>query len=247
MPTCWILAGPNGAGKTTFALEYLPQIENDVDFLNVDLIAVGLSPFNPDRKLLSASRLLLNEIEHHIAVRKDFSIETTLAGRTYLKLIDRLRNDYWKVNLIYLALPNVDMSIERVAERVSRGKHNVPIRDIKRRFPRSLSYLLYDYSHRVDQCNCFMNDGQTPEPVFVQSSNGRLIIQNDYYQLLQGGQPMNNEEPPLLSPEVQMQLKTLRLAVRKALERKWRLGQYAVVLENGQVVKKSGDDLIISG
>jgi predicted ABC-type ATPase len=44
-----IIAGPNGAGKTTFAREYLLKEANCPDFINVDLIAAGLSPFNPDR------------------------------------------------------------------------------------------------------------------------------------------------------------------------------------------------------
>jgi predicted ABC-type ATPase len=39
-----MIAGPNGAGKTTFALEWLPQVAQNSRFVNVDLIAAGLSP-----------------------------------------------------------------------------------------------------------------------------------------------------------------------------------------------------------
>lgn len=86
MPTCWIIAGPNGAGKTTFALEYLPQVAQCSRFVNADLIAAGLSPLAPERELLAASRLFLGEIEACITQREDFAFETTLAGRSYLKL-----------------------------------------------------------------------------------------------------------------------------------------------------------------
>jgi len=89
MPTCWIIAGPNGAGKTTFALEYLPAVAGCRRFINADLIAAGLSPLAPEQQLLAASRLFLREIEDCIAVRQDFAFETTLAGRSYLKLIER--------------------------------------------------------------------------------------------------------------------------------------------------------------
>ena len=51
MPTCWIVAGPNGAGKTGFALEYLPSVANCRRFINVDLIAAGLSPQAPEQQL----------------------------------------------------------------------------------------------------------------------------------------------------------------------------------------------------
>ncbi|CAM2006377.1 hypothetical protein APED_06895 [Acanthopleuribacter pedis] len=92
MPTCWIIAGPNGAGKTTFAMDYLPSVARCTYFINADLIAAGLSPLAPERELVAASRLLLQEIEARIESGVDFAFETTLAGRGYLKLIKRLRS-----------------------------------------------------------------------------------------------------------------------------------------------------------
>lgn len=184
IPTCWIIAGPNGAGKTTFALEYLPQVAGCTHFINADLIAAGLSPLAPERELLAASRIFLQEVEERIADREDFAFETTLAGRTYLRLIERLRADGWRVELIYLALPSVLMSKLRVAERVAHGGHNIPVVDIKRRFPRSLRHLLNDFSHCVDSCICFMNDGESPVLVFEQHGSDRDIVHDDYYQLL---------------------------------------------------------------
>lgn len=183
-PTCWIIAGPNGAGKTTFALEYLPQVAGCSHFINADLIAAGLSPLAPERELMAASRLFLREIEECIESREDFAFETTLAGRTYLRLVKRLRADGWRVELIYLALPSVEMSKLRVAERVAHGGHNIPAADIERRFPRSLRHLLNDFCHRVDSCNCFMNDGESPVLVFEQRGSDRAIVHDDYYQLL---------------------------------------------------------------
>lgn len=183
-PACWIIAGPNGAGKTTFALEYLPQVAGCTHFINADLIAAGLSPLAPQRELLAASRLFLQEIEERMNARENFAFETTLAGRTYLRLVNRLRTDGWRVELIYLALPSVEMSKLRVAERVAHGGHNIPVADIERRFPRSLSNLLEAFSHRVDSCTCFMNDGESPVLVFEQRGNNRTIVRDDYYQLL---------------------------------------------------------------
>jgi predicted ABC-type ATPase len=106
MPTCWIIAGPNGAGKTSFALEYLPHVVGCHRFINADLIAAGLSPLAPERELLAASRLFLGEIESHIEAEQDFGFETTLAGRSYLKLIRRLQSDGWRVVLQWCTLSN---------------------------------------------------------------------------------------------------------------------------------------------
>ncbi len=184
MPTCWIIAGVNGAGKTTFALEYLPKIADCEQFINADLIAAGLSPLAPERQLVAASRIFLCEIETRIHRRENFAFETTLAGRGYLKLIDRLHNENWQVKLLYLALPSVKMSINRVAERVAHGGHNIPIEAINRRFPRSLFNLFYDYRHRVDTCFCFLNSEETPKLVFEQQGQECNIINSDFYEML---------------------------------------------------------------
>jgi predicted ABC-type ATPase len=184
MPTCWIIAGPNGAGKTTFALEYLPQVAQCSRFVNADLIAAGLSPLAPERELLAASRLFLGEIEACIAKREDFAFETTLAGRSYLKLVRRLQTAGWRVELIYLALPSMEMSKLRVAERVAHGGHNIPVADIERRFARSLGNLLNSFSTQVDACRCFMNSDASPELVFEQQGEVRNVLHMPYYQHL---------------------------------------------------------------
>lgn len=184
MPTCWIIAGPNGAGKTTFALEYLAKVAGCTYFINADLIAAGLSPLAPERELVAASRIFLHEIEERIHKREDFALETTLAGRTYLRLIERLHDDGWQVVLIYLALPSCEMSKLRVVERVAHGGHAIPLADIERRFPRSLHNLFTLFCHRVDRCTCFMNDGDTPVFVFEQTGESRAILHDAYYQLL---------------------------------------------------------------
>lgn len=184
MPTCWIIAGPNGAGKTTFALEYLPLVAQCSRFVNADLIAAGLSPLAPERELLAASRLFLGEIETCIAEREDFAFETTLAGRSYLKLVRRLRAEGWQVELIYLALPSMEMSKLRVAERVLHGGHNIPTADIERRFGRSLANLFNVFAHQVDACRCFMNSDATPELVFEQQGEVRNVVHAQHYQHL---------------------------------------------------------------
>lgn len=185
MPSCWIIAGPNGAGKTTFALEYLPKIAGCTNFINADLIAAGLSPLAPEKEMMAASRLFLQELKTRIAKREDFAFETTLSGRTYLRMIDHLRQDGLTVKLIYLALPDVNMAKMRVAERVKHGGHNIPEHDIERRFPRSVYNLLNRFGHRVDSCVCFMNDGSDPIVVFEQYGHSKSIFNEKiYYKLL---------------------------------------------------------------
>jgi len=88
-----IIAGPNGAGKTTFAEEFLPKEANCPIFVNADLIAAGLAPFDPDRAAYKAGRLMLEEIADHARRRDSFAFETTLSGRGYARLIPGWRDD----------------------------------------------------------------------------------------------------------------------------------------------------------
>jgi predicted ABC-type ATPase len=90
-PTCFIIAGPNGAGKTTFALRYLPQIAGCRNFVNADLIAYGLSPFDSLSAQYEAGRLFLREIYANIDKRVDFAFEATLAGCSHISLLKKLR------------------------------------------------------------------------------------------------------------------------------------------------------------
>lgn len=183
-PVCWIIAGPNGAGKSTFALKYLPSLAACRNFVNADLIAAGLSPLAPERELIAASRLFLKEIAEFARAREDFAFETTLSGKSYLRLVERLRLDGWRTELMYLALPNVELSKMRVAERVAHGGHDIPSDAIERRFPRSLRNLLDHYSAAVSRTRCFYNAAQVPELIFEQEGADRRVLNDELFQLL---------------------------------------------------------------
>ena len=183
-PICRIVAGPNGAGKTTFALNYLPQVAPGTAFVNADLIAAGLSPLAPEQQTMAASRLFLQQIHDHIAAGRDFAFETTLSGRGYLRLVRRLRVAGWRVELFYLALPSVEMSRLRVAERVADGGHSIPPEAIARRFPRSLRNLLGVYAGEVQVTRCFLNSAREPHLVFEQVGQQRTILNQAVYDHL---------------------------------------------------------------
>ena len=184
-PTCWIIAGPNGAGKTTFALEYLPRIAGCKTFVNADLIATGLAPLAPERRRVAAGRVFLREIARNIAARHDFGFETTLAGRTHRRLILRLKSEGWWVELIYLALPTVEVAKYRVAERVRGGGHDIPLADIERRFYRSMENFLNKYAFLVDRAVCYFNSGTSPRKVFTQHGEHREIMEPTILRMLE--------------------------------------------------------------
>ncbi len=89
---CYIIAGPNGSGKTTFANEFLPVEGDCLNFVNADLIAQGLSPFQPDKMAIEAGRLMIKQINECIQRKESFAFETTLSGKSYInKALERAR------------------------------------------------------------------------------------------------------------------------------------------------------------
>ena len=84
-----IIAGPNGAGKTTFAAEFLPNEAECPTFINADLIAAGLNPFQLDQAAFRAGRMMLEMIDACVRKGENFAFETTLSGRGYARMIPR--------------------------------------------------------------------------------------------------------------------------------------------------------------
>jgi len=161
-----IIAGPNGAGKTTFARSFLPQEANCLRFINADLIAAGLSPFAPEIEAVKAGRLMLEEIADCVRHGESFAFETTLSGLGYRRHIDQWRTLGYHVSLYFLALPKVEAAIERVAERVRQGGHDIPEPVIRRRFAAGLHNFNHHYNARVD--SWVLYDSAGPKPVLLE-------------------------------------------------------------------------------
>ena len=175
-PTVYVIAGPNGAGKTTFATDFLPDFVQCREFVNADLIAAGLSPFAPETQALRAGRLLLTRIKELAEARLDFGFETTLAGRSYVKLIAEMRQSGYNVVLFFLWLPSPEAAMVRVANRVRQGGHDVPEATIRRRFRAGLRNFFGMYAPLVRSWHLY--DGSKLPPLLIASSiNGTVWVQ----------------------------------------------------------------------
>ena len=157
-----ILAGPNGAGKTTFARNFLPAEAQTHRFINADLIAAGLAPFDPDSANIKAAKLMLGEIDLCAQSGESFAFETTLSGRTYIKRIKSWRSTGYQIKLWLLSLPSADLAVSRVAERVLQGGHSIPDDVIRRRFDAGLRNFHSIYSPLVDSWALFDNSERPP-------------------------------------------------------------------------------------
>ncbi len=157
-----ILAGPNGAGKTTFANEYLPREAACPNFINADLIAAGLSPFNPAGAAVQAGRLMILEMRRYLRQGQSFAFETTLSGRSYARHIPGWQSAGYRVELIFLKLRSIRLALARVKARVAQGGHHVPAAVVRRRFRLGWRNFEQVYRSLVDHWELYDNSGPIP-------------------------------------------------------------------------------------
>ena len=183
-PNLYIIAGPNGAGKTTFARKFLPDYAKCLEFVNVDLIANGISPFDPERAALRAGRIMLEQI-HSLAQRRlDFGFETTLSGKAYIKLLQKMKKGGYLIHLFFLWINDVELALERIRLRVRNGGHAIPEATVRRRFGRSLANFLLVYKPLADSWTIFDNSGDVPKMVAFEESGKIEILDPDLFNNL---------------------------------------------------------------
>jgi predicted ABC-type ATPase len=106
------------------------------EFVNADTLAQGLSAFRPEDVAIEAGRLTVARLDELEDQRRSFAFESTLSSHGLARRLARLSAAGYRVHIVYLWLPTVDLALARVADRVRGGGHDVPANDVRRRFER---------------------------------------------------------------------------------------------------------------
>jgi predicted ABC-type ATPase len=179
----YIISGCNGAGKTTASYTVLPEILDCREFVNADEIARGLSPFNPEGMAIEAGRLMLKRIEQLLSRNKSFSIETTLATKSYLNLVRRAQFQGYRVSILFFWLNSPELAIQRVAERVQHGGHNIPEDIFRRRYVAGIDNLFRLFMPEVDFWEIYDNSDNPRVQIACGGKDADTIIgENTLYQ-----------------------------------------------------------------
>ncbi|MBI4697952.1 MAG: hypothetical protein HY758_03325 [Nitrospirae bacterium] len=170
-----VIAGPNGAGKSTTAPSLLKGTLKVTEFVNADLIAQGLSGFQPEGAVFHAGRIMLERIHYLAKKRLDFAFETTLASRSFAPWIA----DLGKTGYVFLWLPNEDFAIARVAERVRMGGHDVPENTIRRRYHAGIRNFFKLYRPLADTWFFYDNSGEGNPRLLAYGEKEKSLLVND--------------------------------------------------------------------
>lgn len=159
----YIIGGCNGAGKTTASFNILPELLHCKEFVNADEIARGISPFQPEKVAIEAGRIMLERIEELMSSQVDFSFETTLSFRSFIRTIERAKSKGYYVTLIFFWLESIELAKDRVINRVKEGGHHISADVIERRYKAGINNLFKIYQNKVDSLLIYDNSNSESE------------------------------------------------------------------------------------
>lgn len=135
-PLALFLAGTNGSGKSSLR-DLTLDFKNEFIIIDPDKITKE----NGGNNVLGGKKVI-ELFKECINNKKSFVIETTLSGKSVLNRLKEAKNAGFKVEMIYVGLDNVDLNIQRVANRVAKGGHNIPTDAIIKRYNSSRENLI---------------------------------------------------------------------------------------------------------
>lgn len=158
-PFCLCLAGPNGSGKSTFTgrLRDFYQLSNWID---PDVVAARHNGGQRGNVSEKASREAFKEARqkrvHHAARLEDFGFETVFSHSSNVEFLEALTILGYDVHVYFVCTESPEINIERVANRVRLGGHDVPRVKIVDRYKKSL-LMAYYASRLVNKVRFFDN------------------------------------------------------------------------------------------
>lgn len=182
--TIWVLAGTNGAGKSSIGGAMIRA--TGADYYNPDEAAQRIIQSNPGATITEANSAAWYEgrrlLERAIAEKGNFAFETTLGGATIVKLLASAIDAGIEVHIWYVALASPELHLARIRARVAAGGHDIPERDVRRRYdasrqnlitllPRLASLHVYDNSSEGNPLT-----GEAPQPLLVlHMERGKIV------------------------------------------------------------------------
>ncbi|TCZ78470.1 hypothetical protein E0485_08200 [Paenibacillus albiflavus] len=175
-PTMYVFAGNNGSGKSTIRNLIVDRLGISVN-IDPDALARGINSINPESRKITAGKESIKLARDCIRNKRDFSVETTLAGGNVIRLMHDAKAYGFEVSMFYVGLGDYHLNIERVAVRVKNGGHHIPTEDIIRRHDTSIQNLL-SHLHLIDRL-IVIDNSHTEGVIILGAFNGSITYRSD--------------------------------------------------------------------
>lgn len=176
-PRLWIIAGPNGSGKSTlyWNTNLVEEMGKATWIINPDLLSLRLRDQERKPELnanIEALKRIQKWLQASIRAHQTVGVETVLSTDKYRALVKQAKRHGFEVWLLYVTLKNVRLNIRRVAMRVEKGGHPVPVDKIRSRWKRSYQQLPW-FLYHAD--GALIYDNSTANPVLIGQKTGKTI------------------------------------------------------------------------
>lgn len=163
-----IIAGVNGVGKSSFTGVLIGESTDLGVIVDTDKITAELGG---DK--LKGGKSAIEKINSSIEKGINFTQETTLSGVKTLKTIKQAREHDYYIRLYYIGVNSAQESIKRISNRVEKGGHDIPAKDVLRRYNKRLDDLIAVLPY-CNEVKLYDNENGFVEK--AEYKNGMLII-----------------------------------------------------------------------
>mgnify|MGYP000047329263 FL=1 len=171
----YLFAGVNGAGRSTLFSIIAEDIKGTFR-INTDEIVKKIGNWKNESDQIKSAKIAIKLRNEYIEKGLSFNEETTLTGKTILKLIDKLKSKNYKLHLFYVGINSVDIAKERIRNRVLKGGHDIPDKIVEKRyneFLENLSKVLNKFD------NVTVYDNTKEYKMILKIINKKIIKQSD--------------------------------------------------------------------
>jgi predicted ABC-type ATPase len=150
----YVLSGPNGAGKSTLSETFVPPGTDIFDGDKELAILKHKYPMTDSGTLYESANEYVFQARKNRAITAgmDFAFETNFRTEEVMKTVAQFKEKGYQINLIFIGLPSVQASINRVDMRVKAGGHFVDAENVNKNYTGGLENLIkfYDRFDTVD-------------------------------------------------------------------------------------------------
>ncbi|MDO9578806.1 MAG: hypothetical protein Q7J16_13065 [Candidatus Cloacimonadales bacterium] len=133
-------------------------------------------------------------MHNQISSGKDFAIESTLSGRSLIKIFQQLKFEKYRIIVLYIFLDCVKIAVDRVRVRVEEGGHHIPTEDLQRRYSRSFNNFWNIYNDLADEWQIFYNgEDNVIQTAFGAKQEFKIIDESKFDLFMRGLDVKNNE------------------------------------------------------
>lgn len=183
-PVLIVIAGPNGSGKTSVTTKILDHewMEDSV-YINPDIVAQErFGDWNSMEAIKKAVVYCEEWREKCLVERKSLIFETVLSAKDKIDYIERAKEAGFFVRLFFVCTKSPAINASRIAQRVMKGGHDVPITKVISRYQKSILNCKY-ISTKVDRTYLYDNSIDNAEQQLLLRLSDGVIIKRYVEQL----------------------------------------------------------------